>query len=180
MLIRTPARDHPRLTLAFLLISLTVAPQATPLDGFDGAVKTGARAEEELTTFQLADPRLSIDLVAAEPNVRSPVAIAWDEHERLYVAEMVGYPETPQSGRISRLEDPDGDGFYETARVFAEQLSFPTSVLPYRGGLLVTAAPDILFLEDTDGDGKSDIAVAGASAGTASVLLNSSPVCAMH
>ena len=156
MLIRTPTRDHPRLTLALLLISLTVAPQATPLDGFDGAVKTGARAEEELTTFQLADPRLSIELVAAEPNVRSPVAIAWDEHERLYVAEMVGYPETPQSGRISRLEDHDGDGFYETARVFAEQLSFPTSVLPYRGGLLVTAAPDILFLADTDGDGKSD------------------------
>ena len=57
---------------------------------------------------------------------------------------------------MSVLEDRDGDGRYEHAQIFASQLKFPTSVLPWNGGVLVTAAPDILFLKDADGDGRAD------------------------
>ena len=112
--------------------------------------------EAERATFQLADENLVIELVASEPAVISPVAIAWDAAGRMFVAEMEDYPVGPDKGRIRLLEDRDHDGRYETATVFAAGVPFPTSVLPVRGGLLVAAAPDILFLQDTDGDGTAD------------------------
>ncbi len=112
---------------------------------------------EEQAAFVLADPALTIELVAAEPEVASPVAIAWDEDGRLYVAEMLDYPDAKTSGRIRMLEDRDGDGRYERATVFADGLPFPNGVLPCFGGLLVTAAPNIWFFRDDDGDGRADV-----------------------
>jgi putative membrane-bound dehydrogenase-like protein len=88
--------------------------------------------------------------------------MAFDEKGRMFVAEMRGYPHggvaTGQEnrGRIKMLEDKDGDGFYETCTTFAEGLRFPTSVMPYKGGLLVANAPDLIYLEDTKGAGKAD------------------------
>ena len=60
----------------------------------------------------------------------SPVAIAWDEDGRLYVAEMIDYPTATATGRIRRLEDRDGDGRYEHATIFADGLPFPNGVMP--------------------------------------------------
>ena len=111
---------------------------------------------DSMKAFVLADPDLTIELVASEPDVTSPVAIAWDEDGRLYVAEMNDYPVAPASGRIRRLEDRDGDGRYEHATVFADGLPFPNGVMPCFGGVLVTAAPNIWFLRDKDGDGRAD------------------------
>jgi putative membrane-bound dehydrogenase-like protein len=111
---------------------------------------------QSLAAFRLADPELTVELVASEPDVVSPVALAWDEDGRLFVAEMIDYPVGPQSGRIRLLEDRDGDGRYETSRIFADSLAFPNGVLPWNGGILVTAAPDILFLKDSNGDGRTD------------------------
>jgi putative membrane-bound dehydrogenase-like protein len=111
---------------------------------------------ESMKAFVLADPDLTIELVASEPDVTSPVAIAWDEDGRLYVAEMNDYPTAQAAGRIRRLEDRDGDGRFEHSTVFAEGLPFPNGVLPCFGGVLVTAAPNIWFLRDTDGDGRAD------------------------
>ncbi|MAT15760.1 MAG: hypothetical protein CMJ46_10895 [Planctomyces sp.] len=74
----------------------------------------------------------------------------------MYVAEMVGYPASAGLGRIKRLTDEDGDGFYENVTLFAEGLDFPNSVMPFRDGILVAAAPDILYLVDTNGDGQAD------------------------
>jgi putative membrane-bound dehydrogenase-like protein len=62
----------------------------------------------------------------------------------------------PPEGRIKVLEDKDGDGRYETSRVFAEGLLFANGLLPWKGGVIVTAAPHIVYLKDTDGDGKAD------------------------
>lgn len=112
--------------------------------------------DDERLTFQLADEQLTIELVACEPNVVDPVACAWDEAGKLYVAEMRDYPIGPPGGTIRVLEDVDGDGLYEQATLFAEGIPFPNSVLPWRGGVFVTAAPDVLYLKDTDGDGRAD------------------------
>jgi putative membrane-bound dehydrogenase-like protein len=120
--------------------------------GTDGPRSPG----ESIKAFVLADPLLTIELVASEPDVTSPVAIAWDEDGRLYVAEMNDYPAAAASGRIRRLEDRDGDGRYERVTVFADGLPFPNGVMPCLGGVLVTAAPNIWFLRDNDGDGRAD------------------------
>ncbi|MBX7166650.1 MAG: c-type cytochrome [Pirellulales bacterium] len=112
--------------------------------------------DEERATFELADPTLAIDLVAAEPDVDSPVAICWDARGRMFVAEMRDYPLGPAAGRIRRLADRDGDGRYEDAGVFAEGLAFPNGLLAVQDGLLVTAAPDLLWFADRDDDGVAE------------------------
>lgn len=111
---------------------------------------------EALNTFHLP-PGFRIELVAAEPEVVDPVAMAFDERGRLFVVEMPDYPFGKQRGRIKLLEDKDGDGRFETSTVFAEDLSFPNGVMPWQGGVLVTAAPDILYLADRDGDHRAEL-----------------------
>ncbi len=112
--------------------------------------------EAEQASFQFADPDLRIQLIAAEPDVESPVAMAFTPDGSLYVAEMPGYPTTEWTGRVKKLNDEDGDGRYTMTSVFADGLNFPNSVMPFKGGLLVTDAPDIFYLKDTTGDGKAD------------------------
>src|SRR3954471_2519965 len=118
---------------------------------------------EEHATFHLP-PGFRVDLVASEPAVVDPVALAFDAAGRLYVAEMPGYPnggvgtgEPIQKRRIKRLEGRDGDGVFESSIVFADGLRFPTAVFPWRDGVLVGDAPDLLFLGDADGDGRAEI-----------------------
>jgi len=117
--------------------------------------------EQERKTFQML-PGFTAELVAAEPNVVDPVSMAFDERGRLFVCEMVGYSNGGKGtgvqtlGRVRVLTDKDADGHFETAGVYAEKLRFPTGVQPWKNGLLVAVAPDIVFLEDKDGDGKAD------------------------
>lgn len=117
--------------------------------------------KEEKATFKL-DERFKIELVASEPDVVDPVAMCFDEKGRMFVCEMRGYPNggigtgKETRGKIKRLEDRDGDGTFETAVTFAEGLRFPMGVTPWKGGVIVAVAPDILYLEDADGDGKAD------------------------
>ena len=82
----------------------------------------------------------------------------FDEQGRLFVVEMPGYPlDTKPTGRVKLLEDTDGDGRFDTSRVFADGLTLPTGVMRWKKGVLVTAAPDLLYLEDTNGDGRADV-----------------------
>ena len=113
--------------------------------------------EQALETFELPEG-FRIELAAAEPNVVDPVAMAFDEQGRLLVVEMSDYPlDAEPRGQVKRLEDRDGDGYFEQAEVFADGLSMPTGVMSWGAGILVTAAPDILYFEDSDQDGRADV-----------------------
>lgn len=144
------------LLAGWLSASLVIADDAKPRP-----VPGPLSPREELATFRLL-PGFRAELVACEPEVVDPVAMAFDERGRIFVAEMRGYPNggrgtgTITTGRIKCLTDTDGDGLYETSTLYAEGLRFPTGVMPYKGGLLVANAPDLLYLEDTDDDGRSD------------------------
>ncbi|MEO6183268.1 MAG: PVC-type heme-binding CxxCH protein [Verrucomicrobiota bacterium] len=111
--------------------------------------------------FELS-PALEISLFAAEPDVVDPVGLTFDEDGRIYVVEMRDYPlgmgpEHKPGGTIRLLEDRDGDGKIDHSALFAEGLSFPTSVTPWKGGIFVSAPPEIIFFKDTNGDGKADV-----------------------
>jgi hypothetical protein len=83
--------------VAVLAVFVSTAAGAVPPQA--GPQSSGA----EQAAFALADSALTTELVAAEPELASPVAIAWDEDGRLYVAEMIDYPVAPAAGRIRRL-----------------------------------------------------------------------------
>ncbi len=142
-------------TLAALLL---LAPAAC------GRKQTEQRAytpQKSLQAMQVSED-FKVEIFLTEPQVNSPVEMAFDENGRIYVAEMLDYPDDPPPGkparsRIKLLEDNDGDGKYERAVIFADQLLQVSGLLPWRGGLLVTSAPDILWMKDTDGDGKADV-----------------------
>src|ERR1043166_5526410 len=126
-----------------LLCAAPADPPAPPRPPLTPAQARGA--------FRLA-PGLRLALVACEPQIESPVAMAFDEDGRLWVVEMRDYPNgppkgQPPEGRIRILEDRDGDGFYEHSPVFADRLLFANGLLPWKGGVLVTAAPHIVYLK---------------------------------
>ncbi|MGV3774847.1 MAG: PVC-type heme-binding CxxCH protein [Verrucomicrobiales bacterium] len=116
---------------------------------------------EAISKFQIEEG-LKIELVAAEPLTQSPAAIAWDEKGHLFVAENAGYPVGPGPGKppvgaLVELRDTNGDGVMDQRMEFAAGLHFPNGLMPWRGGWLVTDAPDLLWLCDTNSDGKADI-----------------------
>lgn len=106
-------------------------------------------------------PGFHVELVASEPNVESPVAMVFDERGRLFVVEMIDYSERrdviPHLGRIRMLEDTKGNGIFDKSTVYADNLPWPTAVFPWKGGILVGATPDIIYLKDTKGDGNADL-----------------------
>jgi putative membrane-bound dehydrogenase-like protein len=107
-------------------------------------------------------PGFVVEQVAAEPLVQDPVAFAWGPDGKLWVVEMGDYPlgvdgKGKPGGRVKFLEDTNGDGKYVKATLFLDGLGFPTGVMPWGKGVIVTCAPEIFYAEDTDGDGKADL-----------------------
>ena len=105
-------------------------------------------------------PEFTATLFAAEPLVTKVMNIDWDERGRLWVGETPEYPNgrrVPNAeDRISWLEDPNGDGVMDRKVVFADGLELVTGFVLYRRGVIAATAPDIWFLEDTDGVGLDD------------------------
>ncbi|MCA9121417.1 MAG: HEAT repeat domain-containing protein [Planctomycetaceae bacterium] len=112
-------------------------------------------------------PGRKVELVASEPLVADPVAFDWGPDGTLWVAEMGDYPNGATwnkqgdpigepGGRIRRLIDEDGDGKYERSTVFLDNVPFPNGVKAWRNGVLVSTVPEVIFAEDTDGDGIAD------------------------
>ena len=121
------------------------------------ALDSPVSPEDALSTFALR-PEFKIELVAAEPLISDPVALEIDENGNMYVVENHGYPlDKTKSSRVKLLRDTDGDGRMDASTIFADTLMMPTGVMRWQNGVLVTDAPDVLYMEDTNGDGKADI-----------------------
>jgi putative membrane-bound dehydrogenase-like protein len=136
-------------------------PPGPPEPGPAPAPSTPPRSAEATRAGIRVPPGFRVELVAAEPDVLDPVAFDWDVRGRLWVVEMADYPsgmdgKGAAGGRVRVLTDADGDGRFETSRLFADGLSFPNGIICWRDGAIVTAAPQILLLRDTDGDGRCD------------------------
>src|SRR6266581_1157416 len=144
-----------------LVSAVTIrAADAPSLDPKDLPRIPPIEATNALKTFQIKKG-FHLELVAAEPLVMDPIAMSFDENGRMFVVEMRDYSEMrdvhPHLGRIRMLEDTNGDGVFDRATVYADDLPWPTSVMYYDGGIFVAASPDILYFKDTNGDGKADL-----------------------
>ncbi len=115
-------------------------------------------------------PGFRIELLASEPMVCAPVALAFDEHGRLFVAEQRDYPDqrdaSPHLGRIRLLEAPDDHGVYQASRIYADDLRLPSAVACYGGGVFVAATPEIRFLKTGENGDDIDRVVLSGFGGT--------------
>src|ERR1051325_763418 len=143
-----------KLTCLLLLMLLGAEPAVDPKDlpRFPAV-----EPAEAIKTFTVKEG-FRIELAAAEPLVMDPVAMAFDEDGRLFVVEMRDYSERRDEklGRIRMLTDTDGDGRFDKATVYADNLPWPTAVICWKGGIFVGATPSIFYFKDTNGDGVAD------------------------
>ncbi|MCA9264045.1 MAG: HEAT repeat domain-containing protein [Planctomycetales bacterium] len=148
-------------------------PFITPKTNVGGADDPNARqgklgsldylsAAEQQKLFKLA-PGYQIELVASEeqfPELANPVALNFDNQGRLWVATMASYPhwkpKTPMNDKVLIFEDKDNDGRADVCKVFADRLHQPTGFELGYGGAFIAQQPDILFVQDTDGDDVAD------------------------
>lgn len=115
---------------------------------------------DSLKEIQLRDG-FRAEVVASEPLIHDPVSIDFDENGRAFVIQLPRYnayvvKEFRPRGSIALLEDTNGDGRYDQSTIYAEDFNYPTAVACWDGGVFVGDAPDLLYLKDTDGDGKAD------------------------
>jgi putative membrane-bound dehydrogenase-like protein len=143
-----------------LLVVLAVA-SALPAGEGEGPVPflTPAAAIEKMTYPE----GFRVTAFAAEPDVVQPFAFAIDDRGRFWVAENLNYEtrgsdsyDSGPKGRIIILEDTSGDGRFDTRKVFAEKLFFPSGLALGFGGVWVGSPPDLLFIPDADGDDRPD------------------------
>jgi putative membrane-bound dehydrogenase-like protein len=121
-----------------------------------------AKSPEESLACLKVRPGFKAELVAAEPIVKDPIAFEWGADGKLWVVEMGDYPlgtdgHGKAGGIVRFLEETHGDGRYDKSTVFLEGLGFPNGIYPWRKGVIISCAPDIIYAEDTDGDGKADV-----------------------
>ncbi len=141
-----------------VLLSLTMGLR-NPLDDGPSPALTPA---QELATFQV-EPGLKVQLVAAEPMVQDPVVMTFDADGRLWVVEMRGFMptidgegENNRVGRVSVLEDTNGDGQMDISTVYLDSLIMPRALALVPGGALVAENGSLWLTEDKNGDLKAD------------------------
>ncbi len=117
--------------------------------------------EHSLKTLKTTS-NLQIELVASEPLLASPVAVDFSADGKVWLAEMVDYPagregDYQPGGQVRLLWSSRGDGNLDRSSIFVDNIPFPTGVTCWREGVLICAAPDILYAADQDGDGRADV-----------------------
>ncbi len=101
-------------------------------------------------------PGFKATLFAAEPDVQNPIAMCWDEHGRLWIAENYTYSDVKERfdlklrDRILIFEDTDNDGHFDKRTVFAEDLQMLTSIERGQGGVYAMCPPHLLFIPVKD------------------------------
>ena len=150
------------------LVALALASGASA-DDFPKVIDT----ETDKTPVMPADRAASafrvpegfrVTVFAAEPDVRNPIAMAWDARGRLWVAENYTYAERSarfdlrHRDRVLIFEDSDGDGRHDRRSVFTEDVQMLTSVEVGLGGTWLMCPPQLLFIPDRDGDDRPDAA----------------------
>ena len=135
-------------------IDLTPQPPVVPVS-----------ANEELKSFVL-QPGYKLTPILSEPQIREPAAIQFDGNGRMYVLELRTYMqdidangELMPTSRISRWEDKDNDGVYETSVIFLDSLVFPRYVVPFGKNTILSMESNednVYKYTDTNGDGKAD------------------------
>ena len=127
-----------------------------------GDVATDRKALEKAESQFILPDGYEINLFASELDfpIANPVSLTFDPKGRLWVATMPSYPHyfpgNPPNDRIVVLEDRDHDGKADKHTVFADSLYLPLGFELGDGGVYVTQAPDMIFMQDTDGDGRAD------------------------
>ena len=127
-----------------------------------GKTEPGPRTPERSLGSIEVQSGFKVELVAAEPLVMDPVAIDWGSDGKLWVVEMADYPlgmddRGKPGGRVRYLEDTNGDGKYDSSTLFLDSIPYPTGVMAWRDGVIVSAAPSIFFAADRDQDGRAEI-----------------------
>jgi putative membrane-bound dehydrogenase-like protein len=118
-------------------------------------------AEEAAKRFELPQG-FQVTVFSSEPDVRNPIAMAWDGRGRLWVAENYTYADRSTvfdlslRDRVVIFEDKDGDGKHDDRKVFSDDLQMLTSVEIGRGGVWLMTPPQLIFIPDRDGDDKPD------------------------
>lgn len=151
--------QHAIVFIFVTLIQSNILIAAEPIPHGQDAPPNPPRTPAEAIARMKVPEGFRVELVASEPDLVNPVAMAFDERGRIWVTESVEYPRQapgPGRDRIKILEDTDGDGKADRFTIFAEGLNIPSGIAIGNGGVWVANSPDILFLSDTDGDGKAD------------------------
>jgi putative membrane-bound dehydrogenase-like protein len=165
-----PSRENPMKNNAAIaifpgLLLLLVSSAACQNDlgdiGKDLPVVSAKSPSESQAMLEVQEG-FRMDLVASEPLVHDPVAVAFDEDGKMYVVELPPYnsyvvEDFATKGSIRVLNDSDDDGIYDKSVLFASDLTYPTAIACWDGGVFVGDAPDLLYLKDTTGDGKADL-----------------------
>ncbi len=142
--------------LAFALIVGCTAPVHAQLN------KTPAPGKylkpDETAKAMVLPEGFRVQVFAGEPDVVQPIAYAQDERGRLWVIENFSYPEWKKEGkdRVVILEDTNGDGKFDTKKIFWEKGNFASGIAVGFGGVYVGSPPNLLFIPDRDRDDKPD------------------------
>ena len=143
-----------------------VPPRRRPA-AFDTYAHAGLGPEDAARAMTVP-PGFKVTLFAGEPDVVQPIAMAIDDRGRIWIAEAYSYPRrVPQAearDRILIFEDSDGDGRFDSRKVFADHLNLVSGLEVGFGGVWVGAAPEFYFIPDKNGDDRPD--------GPAQVLLD--------
>ena len=132
-----------------------------------GVAQQEAREAEFLSPIDAANQMTlksgyQVNAWAGEPLLTQPMAFAWDDRGRLWVAENRDYESRDRGfsgsgdSRIVILEDSDRDGTADTRTVFLEGIAFPSALAVGFDGVFVGAPPHLLFIPDRDRNDQAD------------------------
>ena len=130
-------------------------PKLSEMPEADKVMYAGLTPEDAAQKMTLP-PGFKATLFAGEPDVKQPIAMAFDHRGRLWIAEAYTYPIRAKEGegkdRILVFEDTDGDGKFDKRTVFMEGLNLVSGLEVGFGGVWVGAAPYLMFIPIADGD----------------------------